>query len=77
MYQNTKWLSKIESFPEAGLEGQVKRLEISRTISLKRIADALEKIAEKPTIDPEELGRQINTAIVEGGYTIARHMRGQ
>lgn len=77
MYQKTAWPSKIESFPEAGLEGHTKRLEISRTISLKRIADALEKIAEKPTVDPEELGRQINTAIVEGGYTIARHMRGQ
>jgi hypothetical protein len=72
-----KWFAHIESFPEASMESRNQRLEISQAISLKRIADALEKIAAKPAIDPEELGRQINTAIVERGYTIARHMRGQ
>lgn len=50
--------------------------EISVAISLKRIADALEILAAKPTIDPEEIGRQINTGIVEAGYTISRHMKG-
>jgi hypothetical protein len=65
--------------PNAGVSTHIDNrnaAEISTAISLKRIADALEIIAAKPAIDPEELGRQINTAIVEGGYTIARHMRG-
>lgn len=71
------WHDQVERYDGASIDRFESILAKSQAISLKRIADALEKIAAKPDVDFEELGRQINTAIVEGGYTISRHMRGQ
>lgn len=48
----------------------------SAAISLKRIADALEVIAAKPTLDPHELQHSIHTAISEAGYAVTRNLRG-
>jgi hypothetical protein len=77
MSTTSRWYDQVEHYEGVSFDGFKTILDKSQAISLKRIADALEIIAAKPPIDPEELGRQINTAIVEGGYTIARHMRGQ
>ena len=77
MTTTSKWYDQVERFEGISADNPNSIPAKSQAISLKRIADALEIIAAKPSIDPEELNRQINTAIVEGGYTIARHMRGQ
>jgi hypothetical protein len=70
-YQNTvaRMEPDIASIDAAGFYA-------SAAISLKRIADALEVIAAKPTIDPHDLCHGINTAISEAGYAVLRNSRG-
>jgi triphosphoribosyl-dephospho-CoA synthetase len=62
--------------PNAGVSTHIDNryaAEISTAISLQRIADALEIIAAKPAIDPQE----IYNAISEAGFAVARNIRGQ
>lgn len=65
--------SQLEYSPESSYDTRESRIAKSQAISLKRIADSLEKIAAKPAIDPHE----IYTAISEAGFAVARNIRGQ
>jgi len=65
--------SQLESMPEDWTENSQFRVAKSQAISLKRIADSLEKIAARPAIDPQE----IYNALTEAGYAVTRNIRGQ
>jgi hypothetical protein len=65
--------TQLEFFPESSYDTREFRIAKSQAISLKRIADSLEKIAARPAIDPQE----IYSALTEAGYAVARNIRGQ